>query len=38
MEHIMTEQVGDSGGIGDNVNRFIAEGYIAPKEHYFART
>jgi hypothetical protein len=31
IEHIMIEQLGDSGSIGSNVDRFIAEGYIARK-------
>jgi hypothetical protein len=31
LETVMIEKVGDSGTIGTNVTKFIAEGYIAPK-------
>jgi hypothetical protein len=37
IEHIMIEQIGDSGGIGSNVDRFVAEGYIAPKSEALFR-
>jgi len=37
IEHIMIEQVGDQGGVGSNVDRFIAGGYIAPKSEALFR-
>lgn len=37
IEHIMTEQIGDTGTIGGNVTKFISEGYIAPKSEQLFR-
>jgi Domain of unknown function (DUF4145) len=37
LEHIMIEQVGDNGSIGENIKRFIGAGHIAPKSEQIFR-
>jgi hypothetical protein len=31
IEHVMTEQIGDTGSIGGNIGKFIDDGFVAPK-------
>jgi Domain of unknown function (DUF4145) len=37
IEHIMIDRVGESGAIGSNVDRFIQEGFVAPKSEALFR-
>lgn len=37
IERIMVEKIGDSGAIGANVDKFIDEGYVAPKSEELFR-
>lgn len=31
IEHVMTENIGDTGSIGGNITKFIEDGFVAPK-------
>lgn len=37
LEHVIIEQVGDTGSIGNNVTRFIEMGHVAPKSEQVFR-